>query len=187
MDLKNLLYAEIERMGAQNIRRKIIENPENSKHIIERLMENCIKSSDIISISPCELVSLAEALTHYMLTNMLLPSQRKIIVDGFELSIVIPNARSMNKKLNETLIVQFYTMNNLHLMSLVDKLITLQPLRQNIWIVSYLPIGNTIPIRNYVILYNKNLNNRLISPFSQLLVDIATYVKQINYSGFRIL
>lgn len=186
MDVKNLLYTEIDHMGTQNIRRKITENTENSKYIIEQIMKNCFKTLDKINISSYDRISLAEALTHYMLTNMLLPTQRKINFDGFEVSIVIPNARNMIKNLKETLIIQFYTSEN-DLKTILDHLVALQPLRQNIWIVSYLPINYSIPIKNYVILYQKNKDNKLVLPFSHLLIDIAEYVQQINYSGFKIL
>ena len=70
-------------------------------------MNNCLISLNGIRITDSDWVSLAEALMHYMLTVMMLPSQRKIMVEDIEVSIIIPNARNINKNLDQILIIQF--------------------------------------------------------------------------------
>jgi hypothetical protein len=187
MDLKNLLYVEIERMGALNIKQKILNKSENSKFIIEELMKNCMNSLNGNTLSHSEWVSLAEALMHYLLTVMVIPSQRKITINGFEVSLIIPNARDIYKNLDEVLIIQFYLNEDNTIKNMVDKLKSIQPIMKNIWIVSYSYIDMPKPLNNYVISDEVNVNGENVFPFSQIILDVVQYIEKINYSGFKIL
>lgn len=187
MDLKNLLYAQINLMGQLNIREKIIKNNENSKQIIEELMNNCMNSLNGKTLMHSEWVLLAEALMHYLLTVMVIPSRRKITVDGFEVSIIIPNARNIYNNHDQLLIIQFFLNEDSAIKFIVDKLKSIQPILENIWIVSYTCINIPKPINNYVISENLNANEANVIPFSQILLDILKHIDRINYSGFKIL
>ncbi|HSA75098.1 MAG TPA: hypothetical protein VLE21_02810 [Candidatus Nitrosocosmicus sp.] len=187
MDLKNLLYAEINRMGSLNIKRKIMEKSENSKYIIEELMKNCLNSLNRNILLDSEWVSICEALMHYMLTVMVLPSQRKITIDGFEVSVVIPNARNIYKNLEQVIIIQFYIDEDNTIKNIVDKLKSIQPIMENIWIVSYLSIDMPNPLKNYVISDRVNVTGETVFPFSRIILDVAQHLEKINYSGFKIL
>ena len=187
MDLKNLLYAEINRMGSLNIKRKIMEKKENSKYIIEELLKNCLNSLDGNALMDSEWVSLAEALMHYMLTVMVLPSQRKITIDGLEISVVIPNARNVYKNQEQVLIIQFYLDKDNTIKNIVDKLKSVQPIMENIWIVSYSSIDMPNLLRNYVISDRVYVNCETVFPFSQIILDVVKHIEKIDYTGFRIL
>jgi hypothetical protein len=187
MDLKKLLYDEINRMGSLNIKRKIIEQNENSKHIIEELMKNCLNSLDRKTLRDSEWVSIGEALIHYMLTVMVLPSQRKITINGFEVSVVIPNAKNICKNQDQVIIIQFYIDDNNTIKNIVDKLKTIQPLMENIWIVSFTSIDMPNPLKNYVISDRVNVNSETIFPFSRIILDVVQHLERIDYSGFKIL
>ena len=186
MDLKNLLYTEIEQMGSVHIKQKLKEKNENSRHIMEELMKNCLNSLNGIKLPDAEWVSLAEALMHFMLTTMMLPSQRKIVLNGIEVSIIIPNARNFVKNLDQILIIQFCK-NDVIIKNLVDKLKTIQPNKQKVWLVSYSPLKLDMPLRNYVISEPICAKDKTILPFAQIMVDIVYYIEKINYSGFKIL
>jgi hypothetical protein len=186
MDLKNLLYAEIEHMGSLLIKQKLKEKNENSKYIIEELMKNCLNSLNGSKLPDANWVSLAEALMHYMLTVMVLPSQRKIIVGDIEVSIIIPNIRNINKNLSQILIIQFCN-NDFSIKKLVKRLKAIQPNEQNVWLVSYLPLDLAVPFRNYVISDPILEKDEMILPFSQIIMDVVYYIDKINYTGFKIL
>ena len=186
MDLKNLLYAEIEHMGSLSIKQKLREKNENSRHVIEELMSNCLISLNGIRIKDSDWVSLAEALMHYMLTVMMLPSQRKIMVEDIEVSIIIPNARNINKNLDQILIIQFCNFDS-SIENLIERLKAIQPNKQNIWLVSYSPIGLDMTLRNYVISNPIRAKDDMILPFSQIMMDVVYYIDKINYTGFKIL
>ncbi len=187
MDVKNLLYTEIDHMGSLLIKQKLGEKKENSIQIIEKLMKNCSDSLNGISLPPYDWVTLAEALMHYMLTAMVLPSQRKINIGGVEISIIIPNARNIYKNLEQILIIQFCKDSDNSVRNLVEKLKAIQPNKQNIWLVSYLPLDIPVPSSNYIISDSMNVNDSMIFPFSQIIQDVVYYIDQINYSGFKIL
>jgi hypothetical protein len=187
MDLKNLLYAEINSMGSLNIKRKMIEKSENSKYIIEELMKNCLNSLDRNTLFDSEWVSIGEALMHYMLTVMVLPSQRKITMDGFEVSVVIPDARNICKNQDQVVIIQFYIDEDNPLNNIVDKLKSIQPIMENIWIVSYSSIDMPNPLKNYVISDRVNVNGETVFPFSRIILDVVEHLEKIDYSGFKIL
>lgn len=186
MDLKNMLYTEIEHMGSLFIKQRLREKNENSRYVIEELMNNCLVSLNGIRIHDSDWVSLAEALMHYMLTVMVLPSQRKIIVDDIEVSIIIPNARNINKNLDQILIIQFCNNDN-STKNLVERLKAIQPNKHNVWLVSHSPLGLDMTLRNYVISDPIGVNDEMILPFSQIIMDVVHYIDKINYTGFKIL
>lgn len=187
MDLKNLLYSEIDRMGSSSIKQKLLNKNENSKFIIEELLKNCMNSINNKALSDSEWVSLAEALMHYLLTIMVIPSQRKITINGLEVGIMIPSARDIYKILEQVIIIQFCLTEDETIKNVIEKLNAIQPLQQNIWIVSFSSIDIPKPLRNYVISNSKTIHSDNVFPFSQIMIDIVEHVDRINYSGFKIL
>ena len=65
------------------------------KEIIDDVLENCYDK--VISMDKKEesLAIIATGLLHYLLTNALIPSQRKVEHNGIELDIVIPNLKTL--------------------------------------------------------------------------------------------
>ena len=51
--------------------------------------------------------TLAESLTHYLFTEMLIPSQRKITFKNIELDMIIPNTEELQKNSHNTIIIFF--------------------------------------------------------------------------------
>ena len=73
--------------------------------IIEDVMDDCYEK--IISMGEKDEVIgiLATGLLHYLLTNALITSQRKIEYQGIELDIVIPNIKTLEKDPKKTLLI----------------------------------------------------------------------------------
>jgi len=73
--------------------------------VINEIIENCYEK--IISMDKKEesVGILATGLLHYLLTNALLNSQRKIEYEGLELDIVIPDVRTLEKDAKMTLLI----------------------------------------------------------------------------------
>ena len=57
--------------------------------------------------------TLAESMTHYLFTEMLIPSQRKIIFENVELDMVIPNTLELQKNSNNTIVIFFVKTSHL--------------------------------------------------------------------------
>ena len=70
--------------------------------IINDILENCY---EITQDKEDNLGVLATGILHYMLTNAMLASQRKIQHQGIELDIVIPDIKTLEKDPKKTLII----------------------------------------------------------------------------------
>ena len=73
--------------------------------IINEIVENCYDK--VISMGEKEeaIGVLATGILHYLLTNALLNSQRKVEYQGVELDIVIPDTRTLEKDSKMTLLI----------------------------------------------------------------------------------
>lgn len=184
--MKDLLYEEINRMGTNFIFEKLRESKENSTNIIDQLLNNCSHNRNGKFLTSSDHLALSEALTHYMLTTMMLPSQRKIRLGEIEISLIIPDSRNLKKNPNQTLIIQFLPEENFNLEKMVAPLSKLQPNSENIWIVSYSPIRPLDRVKNYVISNSHNKDQNDCIRFSRILFDAATFVDLVKDFHFRV-
>ena len=160
---------------------KIQELTSQSKfaEIIDDVLENCYDR--VISMGEKEnsLGILATGLLHYILTNALISSQRKIEHDGIQLDIIIPNLKTLEIDPKKTLIICIpKTIDKNIIEQKLEQLQKIQPIKDNIWLV----ISKKLDFQNktYVI-EKKNAS------FSKMIYDIAQFVNVHGQNKFKIL
>ena len=160
---------------------KIQELTSQSKftEIIDDVLENCYDI--VISMGEKEesLGILATGLLHYILTNALISSQRKIEYDGIPLDIVIPNLKTLEIDPKKTLIICIpKTIDKNTIEQKLEQLQKIQPIKDNIWLV----ITKKLDFQNktYVV-EKKNVS------FSKIIYDIAQFVNVHGQNKFKIL
>ena len=147
--------------------------------IIDNVLENCYDK--VISIGEKEesLGILATGLLHYLLTNALISSQRKIEHIGIEIDIIIPDLKTLEVDPKKTLIICIpKTIDKKIIEQKLEQLQKIQPIKENIWLV----ITKKLDFQNktYVI-EKKNAS------FSKIIQDIAQFVNVQGQSKFKIL
>ena len=147
--------------------------------IIDDVLENCYDR--VISMGEKEesLGILATGLLHYILTNALISSQRKIEYNGIPLDIVIPNLKTLEIDPKKTLIICIpKTIDKNTIEQKLEQLQKIQPIKDNIWLV----ITKKLDFQNktYVV-EKKNVS------FSKIIYDIAQFVNVHGQNKFKIL
>jgi hypothetical protein len=146
--------------------------------IINDILNNCYYKVALMEDKEESLGVLATGILHYMLTNAMLTSQRKVEYQGIEIDIVIPDLKTLEKDPKKTLIILVpKTLDKKIIQEKLEELQKVQPEKQNIWLVltQDLGFGNT-----YVIEKEK-------SSFSNIIFDIAQFVNVQGESKFKIL
>ena len=160
---------------------KIQELTSQSKftEIIDDVLENCYDR--VISMGEKEesLGILATGLLHYILTNALISSQRKIEYDGIQIDIIIPNLKTLEIDPKKTLIICIpKTIDKNTIEQKLEQLQKIQPIKDNIWLVITKKLG--FQNKTYVV-EKKNAS------FSKIIYDIAQFVNVHGQSKFKIL
>ena len=73
--------------------------------IINEIIENCFDKIISMDTKDIAVGTFATGILHYLLTNALLSSQRKINHNGIELDIVIPDVKTLEKDPKKTLLI----------------------------------------------------------------------------------
>ena len=108
--IKDALYAKIDGIGQEQIHQLLLNN--KFSELFERIYEPVIHSvQDIDEYEKHG--TLAESLTHYLFTEMLIPSQRKITFESIELDMIIPNTTELQKDSQNTIIIFFVKISNM--------------------------------------------------------------------------
>ncbi len=147
--------------------------------IIDNVLENCFDK--VVSIGKKEesLAILATGLLHYLLTNALISSQRKVEFNGINVDIVIPDLKTLEGDSKKTLILFIVdTDNEIIIKQRIAELYKIQPNKENIWIISG---------KNYSILNKIYVIEKKNSSFSNIIFDIAKFVNVHGQSKFKIL
>jgi hypothetical protein len=161
--------------------KKIQELTSQSKfpELINDVLENCLDK--VVSMGEKEesIATLATGLFHYLLTNALIPSQRKIEHDGIEIDIVIPNLKTLENDPNKALIICIpKTMNVNEIKQKLDSLKKIQPNNKNIWLV----LSKKIDFQNNTYIIEKKNPS-----FLKIIVDIGQFVNVQGQNKFKIL
>ncbi len=161
--------------------KKIQELATQSKfiEITEDVLENCYDK--VISMEEKEenLAILSTGLLHYLLTNALIPSQRKIEYKGIGIDIVIPNLKALDIDQKKTLIIYIpKTMNVDIIKQKLDNLKKIQPINNNIWLV----LSKKLCFQNKTYIVEKKN-----SSFSKIIEDIWQFVNVQGQNKFKIL
>jgi hypothetical protein len=146
--------------------------------IINDILNNCYYKISLMDDKEESLGVLATGILHYMLTNALLTSQRKVVYQGVELDIVIPDTRTLEKDPKKTLIIYIpKTLDKNTIKERLKQIQKFQPERQNVWLVLTKDIGFE---KTYVI-------QKEPSSFSKIIIDIAQFVNVQGGDKFKIL
>ena len=146
--------------------------------IINDILDNCYNKAALMENKEEGIGVLATGVLHYMLTNAVLTSQRKVDHQGIEIDIVIPDLKTLDKDSKKTLIICIpKTLDKNIISEKLEQLQKIQSEKQNIWLVLTQDLGFD---KTYVIQKEK-------SSFSNIIYDIAKFVNVQGHSKFKIL
>ena len=162
--IKDALYTKIDDLGQERIHKLMLSG--KFSELFEKIYETAI--SDIDGINEYEKHGvMAESLTHYLFTEMLIPSQRKISFKNIELDMIIPNISELRKNSDNAILIFFVKTSNIdEIKQKIQKIKKIQNSDANIWIISKDDIQ--IPQITYT--------TRKAS-FSKFLRDAQTFIK----------
>ena len=144
--IKDALYAEIDRIGQDKINELLLKK--EFSIIFEKFFEKAIDKIEENFDEDEKGGTLAESMTHYLFTEMLIPSQRKISYENVELDLVIPNTLELKKNPQNVIILLFMkTSDVIKIQNKISEIKTIQEKDDNIWVISKRLLE--IPQRSY--------------------------------------
>ena len=150
----------------------------NMDEIIDDILKNCFDEISLMGNKDESLAILTTGVLHYMLTNSMISSQRKIEYRGVEIDIVIPDLKTLEKDPKKTLIITIpKTLDKKMITKNLKQLQKIQPEKQNIWMVLSQDLGID---KTYVVQKND-------STFSNIIYDIGKFVNLQGQNKFKIL
>jgi len=173
--IKDYLFDYIE--NSETIPKLIAEK--KFDEIIQEITTNCYDK--VISMGKKEesIGILATGLLHYLLTNALITSQRKIEYDGNELDIVVPDVKTLEKDPKKTLLICIPKSSDpVTINKKISKLEEIQSEKENIWIV----LSEDIPTEKKSFILSKDNNT-----FSKIIFEIAKFSNVGGSNKFKIL
>ena len=172
--IKDALYAEIDRIGQDKINELLLKK-EFSK-IFESVFDNAVSNINEKISKEEKFGTLAESITHYLFTEMLVPSQRKISYENIELDLVIPNTLELKKNSENTIILFFVKTSNMtEIQNKILEIKTIQEKDDNIWVISEQLLD--ISQRSYV-------TNKV--SFGEFLRDALNFIQSKNMNKLNI-
>jgi len=173
--IKEYLFKYIEKSDA---RFQQLFSQTKMSEIINDILNNCYHKVALIENKEESLGVLATGILHYMLTNAMLNSQRKVEHQEIEIDIVIPDLKTLEKDPKKTLIILVpKTLDKKIIQEKLEQLQKIQPEKQNIWLVLTQDLGFD---KTYVIEKEK-------SSFSNIIFDIAQFANVQGENKFKIL
>ena len=147
--------------------------------IINEIIENCYDKVILMDKKEKAVGILATGILHYLLTNALLNSQRKVDYQGMELDIVIPDIRTLEKDAKMTLLILIPKSSDKKIIDeKISQLRKIQPTKENIWVV--LSEDISIDCKSFVL--SKESNS-----FSKIIFKIAQFLNVGGSNKFKIL
>jgi hypothetical protein len=173
--IKDYLFNYIEK--SDNITKLITEKKFDI--IINEIIENCYDKIILMDTKEEAVGILATGILHYLLTNALLNSQRKVDYQGIKLDIVIPNIRTLEKDVKMTLLILIpKSLDKKIIDEKISQLRKIQPTKENIWVV--LSEDISIDCKSFVLSKEKNT-------FSKIIFEIAQFSNVHGSNKFKIL
>jgi len=147
--------------------------------IINKIIENCYDKIILMDKKEEAIGVLATGILHYLLTNALLNSQRKIDHNGIELDIVIPDVKTLEKDAKMTLLIIIPKSSDKKIIEeKIAKLTKIQPVKENIWVV----LSENIDIDYKTFVLSKENNS-----FAKIIFEIAQFSNVGKANKFKIL
>ena len=144
--IKDALYAEIDRISQDKINELLLKKEFSA--IFENVFDKAINKINEDIDEDEKFGTLAESITHYLFTEMLIPSQRKISYENVELDLVIPNTLELKKNPQNVIVLLFMkTSNVIKIQNKISEIKTIQEKDDNIWVISKRLLE--IPQRSY--------------------------------------
>jgi hypothetical protein len=173
--IKEYLFAYIEK--SNNIVNLIIEKKFDT--IINEIIENCYDKIILMDKKEEAVGVLATGILHYLLTNALLNSQRKVDYQGMELDIVIPDIRTLEKDAKMTLLILIPKSSDKKIIDeKISQLRKIQPTKENIWVV--LSEDISLDCKSFVL-------SKTNDSFSKIIFEIAQFSNVGRSNKFKIL
>ena len=173
--IKDHLFKYIQ--NSEIIPKLIVEKKFNQ--VIEDVTKNCY--DHILSMGEKDeaVGVLATGLLHYLLTNALITSQRKVSYNDTELDIVIPDSKTLEKDPKKTLLVCIPKSSNIETINeKISSLEKIQPEKENIWLV----LSENIQTGKKSFVLSKENNS-----FSKIIFEIAKFSNVGGSNKFKIL
>jgi len=147
--------------------------------IINEIIENCFDKIITMDTKDVAVGIFATGILHYLLTNALLNSQRKINHNGIELDIVIPDVKILEKDPKKTLLIYIPLSSDVKtIQEKITQLEKIQTIKENIWIV----LSKEITINKKSFILSKENDS-----FSKIIFEIAQFSNVHGTSKFKIL
>ncbi|MDC4229071.1 MAG: hypothetical protein M8317_05615 [Nitrosopumilus sp.] len=147
--------------------------------IINEIIENCYDKVILMDKKEVAVGILATGILHYLLTNALLNSQRKVDYQGMELDIVIPDIKTLEKDAKMTLLILIPKSSDKKIIDeKISQLRKIQPTKENIWAV--LSDDVSIDCKSFVLSKENN-------SFSKIIFEIARFSNVGGSNKFKIL
>ena len=147
--------------------------------VINEIVENCYDKVILMDKKEEAVGILATGILHYLLTNALLSSQRKVDYQGMELDIVIPDTRTLEKDAKMTLLILIPKSSDKKIIDeKISQLRKIQPTKENIWVV--LSEDISIDCKSFVLSKDNN-------SFSKIIFEIAQFSNVGGSNKFKIL
>jgi hypothetical protein len=132
VEVKEVLYSAINAIGREKIRMDVTADVGACENYCKEILRRC-ESMLGPKADDETLATLCEALLHFMLTASVLPSERKVNVNGADLDVVIPSTRMLGKNPDRALVIQVVRSD---LDAKVKQAESVQPHLKNIWLIS---------------------------------------------------
>jgi len=174
--IKDFLFENIAK-SEKNIRELISQS--KFSEIIENIFENCYDK--VISMGEKEesLGIFITSLLHYLLTNALISSQRKIEHEGIQIDIIIPNLKTLKIDPKKTLIICIpKTVDKNIINQKLEQIQKIQLIKENIWVITTKKIN--FQNKTYII-------DKQGKKISKIIRDIAQFVNVQGNNTFKIL
>jgi len=147
--------------------------------IINEIIENCYDKIILMDKKEEAVGILATGILHYLLTNALLSSQRKVDYQGMELDIVIPDIRTLEKDTKMTLLILIPKSSDKKIINeKISQLKKIQPMKENIWVVLSEEIS--LDCKSFVL-------SKENDSFSKIIFEIAQFSNVGRSNKFKIL
>jgi len=147
--------------------------------IIDDVIANCYDKIITLGEKDESIGVLATGLLHYLLTNALINTQRKVEYHGIEIDIVIPDIKTLEKDPKKTLLICIPKSSNKKIIDeKISQLEKIQPEKENIWVI----LSENILIDKKSFVLSKENDS-----FSKIIFEIAQFSNVDGTNKFKIL
>ena len=147
--------------------------------IIDDVIANCYDKIITLGEKDESVGVLATGLLHYLLTNALINTQRKVEYQGIEVDIVIPDIKTLEKDPKKTLLICIPKSSSKKIIEeKISQLEKIQSEKENIWVV----LSENISINKKSFVLSKENNS-----FSKIIFEIAQFSNVDGANKFKIL